>query len=108
MTKPVYHGHQRFYELIEEVQELHSRKNADYAKGTDPLSNFRACTAFGIPAWKGVLVRMSDKWSRIIELANGKKPEVSDEGIMDTLKDLSVYSLLTIILLEELEHDSGD
>lgn len=96
-----YHGHPRFYTLLEEIADLHARKNADYS-GTDPLSNLRMCEAFGVPASLGVLVRMSDKWSRVVNLVRkGMQGEVKDEGLADTLRDLSVYSLLAIILLEE-------
>ena len=98
MTKA---GHPRFYELLDEIRDLHDSKNADYSKSGDPLSNFRLCGAFGIPPWKGALVRMSDKWSRLTELANGKAQKVIDEKITDTLMDLAVYALLMIILWEE-------
>ena len=94
-------GHPRFYELITEICELHDKKNADYAKDSDPLSNFRMAEAFGIPASKGVLVRMSDKWSRIQELSKGKTP--NNESLRDSLIDNAVYSLIEIILLEEEE-----
>jgi len=94
-------GHPRFYELIEAMRNLHDRKNADYSKTGDPLSNFRLCRAFGIAPWKGALVRMSDKWSRITELAGDKTEKVADEKITDTLMDLAIYALLTIILREE-------
>ena len=101
-------GHPRFYELLDEIRELHDSKNADYSKDGDPLSNFRLCGAFGIPPWKGALVRMSDKWSRITELAGDKPQKVADENITDTLMDLAVYALLTIILHEEVkEGDDG-
>ena len=60
-----HHGDPRFYKLLEEIAELHSRKNHDYTPSGDPLANFRMCEKFGIPAWKGVLTRMSDKWSRL-------------------------------------------
>lgn len=92
-------GHPKFYELIREICELHDRKNADYARDDDPLSNFRQAEALGIPAWKGVLVRMSDKWSRIQELSSGKTPQ--NESLRDSLIDLAVYSLIDIVLLEE-------
>lgn len=91
-------GHPRFYELIKEICELHDRKNADYARDDDPLSNFRRAEAFGIPAWKGVLVRMSDKWSRIEELSGGKTAQ--NESLRDSLIDLAVYALIDVILLE--------
>jgi hypothetical protein len=92
-------GHPKFYELIAEICELHARKNSDYARDDDPLSNFRQCEQFGIPAWQGALVRMGDKWSRICELAKGKTPQ--NESLRDSLIDLAVYSLIDIVLLEE-------
>lgn len=92
-------GHPRFYELVEEICELHARKNADYSRDDDPLSNFRRAESLGVEAWRGVLVRMSDKWSRIEELSRGKVPQ--NESMADSLIDLSVYSLLALVLLEE-------
>jgi len=97
------HGDPRFYQLVEEICELHSRKNFDYAKTEEPLSNFNRCQAFGVEPWRGVLVRMSDKYSRIEQLASGKKPK--NESMRDTLVDLAVYSLLCVLLLED--HDGA-
>jgi len=93
-------GHPRFYELLEEIAKLHDKKNSNYAIDGDPLSNLKASEAFGIPAWQGTLVRMSDKWARLIELAKGK-PDLVGESYVDTLKDLAVYCLLDIVLWEE-------
>ena|ERR1035437_940414 len=94
------YGSPRFYELLDEIADLHSRKSANYAKDNDPLSNLRVAENFGLPAYLGVLIRMSDKWSRIQELAKGK-PDMVGESMKDTLLDLAIYSLLCIILLEE-------
>lgn len=94
-------GHPRFYQLLLEIAELHANKNHDYAQDKDPLSNLRECERFGIPAWKGSLVRITDKMSRLTQLASGKEAKVKEERIEDTLQDLSVYAILTIILLEE-------
>jgi len=33
--------HPRFFKLVEEIKEIHSRKNADYADKEDSLSNLR-------------------------------------------------------------------
>lgn len=95
-------GHPRFHELIEIIRDTHNRKNANYAEDKDPLSNLKLCESFGIPATMGVMVRMSDKWSRLVQLMGGKKDKVG-ESVIDTLMDLSVYCLLEIILLEEEE-----
>lgn len=88
-----------FAELIEEIKRLHESKNHDYAQDADPLSNLRRAEAFGVPAWKGVLVRLTDKWSRIEQLAGGKVAK--HESLRDSLIDNAVYSLLAILLLDE-------
>ena len=93
------HGDPRFYALLEEIAALHSKKNHDYAKDGEPLSNFHRSASFGIEPWKGILVRMSDKWSRIEELSKGKEPQ--NESLRDSLIDNAVYSLLCILLLED-------
>jgi hypothetical protein len=93
------HGDPRFYALLEEIAELHSRKNHDYSKANEPLSNFRKCEAFGVSAFRGVLVRMSDKWSRIEQLTSGK--EAKNESLRDSLIDNAVYSLLAVLLRED-------
>jgi len=104
------YGHKRFYELIWEACELHERKNRGYATTENPLSNFYECEKLGVPAWQGCLVRMSDKWSRIQNLALTETGTHIDdvmqaakrmENITDTLFDLGIYSFIDIILLEE-------
>jgi hypothetical protein len=94
-----HHGDPRFYALLEEIASLHSRKNHDYAPDDDPLYNFRRAARVGVEPWRGVLTRMTDKWSRIEELSKGKTPQ--NESLRDSLVDNAIYSLLAIILLEE-------
>ena len=89
----------KFDALIAEIHELHDKKNSDYSKDEDPLSNFRKAKSFGVEPFKGVLVRMSDKWSRLEELTSGKTPK--NESIRDSLVDLSVYALIAVLLLDE-------
>jgi hypothetical protein len=88
-----------FLALVDEIKALHESKNHDYAADADPLSNLRRCEAFGVPAFTGVLVRLTDKWSRIEQLAAGK--EAKHESLRDSLVDNAVYSLLAVILLDE-------
>src|SRR5258708_11958662 len=38
-----------------------SKKNNDYSKSSDPLSNLRFCTNFGISPFQGILVRRSEE-----------------------------------------------
>lgn len=87
-----------FIALLREIEALHDSKSHDYA-GVDPLANLRMCESMGIPAWKGVIVRLTDKWSRLQQLASGKAPK--HESMRDTLIDNAVYSLLCVTLLDE-------
>ena len=95
-------GHKRFYKLLEEIADLHERKNASYAQYKDPLSNLKFCERLGVSSSLGCVVRMGDKWSRLEQLIQGK-PDMVGESIKDTLKDMAIYSLLCIILIEECE-----
>lgn len=99
LNRSKFHGHPRFYKLLQEMADLHSRKNHDYS-GDDPLSNLKSTEEIGIPAWKGVLVRLMDKWGRLKTFAREEHFEVKDESVIDTLMDNAVYSLLCIILFE--------
>lgn len=103
MTKR--HGHPMFYELLEAMAALHSRKNHDYAGKADPLRNFKKAELQGIEPWRGVLLRMSDKWSRLESFAKQDTCMVEDETIEDTLLDNAIYSLLCIILRRERKED---
>ena len=95
------HGPPRFYELLEEIADLHSRKNHDYAGDKDPLRNFRKCNNMGVDSFTGIMIRLSDKWSRLESFMKQKTLQVKEESVIDTLKDNAVYSLLAIILYEE-------
>jgi hypothetical protein len=96
-----YYGHPDFYKLLDKMREVHSSKNHDYAGADDPLRNFRMCEAMGIPAWKGVLVRISDKFSRICSFAKQNELQVKDESIKDTLLDMANYCVICAILYDE-------
>lgn len=98
---PLRHGDPRFYKLLEEIAELHSKKSYDYTPAGDPLANFKRSEKLGVPAWKGCLVRMGDKQGRIEQLASGKDPQ--NESLRDSLIDNAVYSLLCVLLLEDAQ-----
>ena len=89
----------RFSELLKEIQTLHEAKNSDYSNDKEKLQCFQTSEQIGVPAWKGCLIRMGDKYNRICQLAK-KEAEVKDEKVEDTLKDLAVYALLCIELYE--------
>lgn len=93
-------GHPRFRKLLKEMQRIHETKNSDYSEADIPLSNFRLSEKFGVEPYLGVLIRISDKYSRICQLVKNKKSKV-DEKIEDTLIDMANYCLLMVILYEE-------
>jgi len=97
-------GHPRFNKLLIELSELHARKNSDYS-GDNPLANLKECENYGIPPWKGVLIRLADKHARIRSIVRKGSCAVKDESLIDTLRDQAVYSLLAIILMEEDQID---
>ena len=99
-------------QFLKRLEDLHissiaiaKRKNADYAGAGDPFKNFKMCESIGITTTeKGILVRMTDKLQRIANLLDNEA-QVKDESILDTLQDLSNYSLILRVYLES-EHDS--
>lgn len=94
------YGHPRFYELLEELANLHSQKNHDYAGVEEPLANLKECKRIGVDPFIGCFIRMQDKYMRLCNLIQ-RPPQVHDENKRDTLIDLAIYALLGIILLEE-------
>lgn len=74
-------------------------KNADYAQDDNAFLNFSLSEALGIPTEKAIIVRLSDKLSRIATLVS-KPAEVKDETIFDTLSDLANYAMILKVFLE--------
>ena len=99
------YGHPRFYEILEQMKDLHSKKNHDYAGTSDPLKNLRACKRLELEPFMGVMVRLQDKWSRLEEFIKSGKLMVKGESVIDTLMDNAVYSVLAIILYEEQQKE---
>lgn len=94
------HGHPKVKEVLDRVWKIHQAKNQDYSEAGhkingDVFSNFRMCEQFGIPVLDGILVRMSDKWSRACNLhAKKGKNTVQGEGLEDAFLDLIGYAAI--------------
>jgi len=101
-------GHPRFHELVKQMSELHSKKNHDYAGTEQPLNNLREVVGMGIPAWVGVGVRLSDKYTRMKNFIKNREFEFKEESLKDTMMDMAVYALLCIILFEEEQTEGQD
>lgn len=80
--------------------ELMKKKNHDYSKA-DPLGNFfvaealQACTAEN-----GIIVRMSDKLSRLVSILE-KGTQVESESVEDTIVDIINYSVLLAAVIRK-------
>ena len=92
---------ERFMQIIEEMKDIHLRKNAGYGGADDPWKNFRMATSFGVPASTGCLIRMSDKFARVQSLLQNPANDKVGESIKDTLEDLANYAVIAICLMEE-------
>lgn len=97
--KPRHPNSERFHQLLAEIGELHDKKASDYGRSDDPLANVRASTEWGVPAWVGAMVRLTDKVRRLQSLVkNGK---LNNESAGESFKDIMVYSGIAHILFEE-------
>lgn len=100
-----HHGHPRFYKIIDELRDLHDRKNHDYAAGGNPLGNFLRVSEIlslypGLRLDDPTVVALTYAMKQIDAvlwiLSNGHGSVV--EGTQDRLQDVSVYSIIAMIL----------
>ena len=98
----------RFHDLLKTIAELHDKKQHDYDADEDIFANFRLSELSGVPAWQGSVIRMGDKYSRISNFIKKGEFKFKEESIKDTLMDMAVYSLITMILFEEAEGDEAE
>lgn len=91
---------QAFYDLCDRMKEMHAKKSYDYGSAHDPLANIRNGAEFvGIEPWKGAMVRLSDKVTRLATY--NRTGSLHFEGVEDTLLDLASYALLALVLYRE-------
>lgn len=88
-----------FDAVLDELREMHNRKNQDYGRDTDPYANVRASEDFGIPGWVGGMARANDKMRRLQQAA--RKGTLRNESVEDSLIDLAVYCVISLILFRE-------
>ena len=98
----------RFHDLLKTIAELHDKKQHDYGADEDIFANFRLSELSGVPAWQGSVIRMGDKYSRISNFIKKGEFKFKEESIKDTLMDMAVYSLITMILFEEAEENEAE
>lgn len=96
-------GSQRFHEVLQELGELHDRKQQDYGKENDPFANVRASNEWGVAPWVGALVRLNDKVKRLQNFA--RKGTLANESAIDSMRDVAVYAVIALVLYEQ---ESGE
>jgi hypothetical protein len=93
--------------LCSTARELMKKKNADYAGrgGHEPFANFTRVEAMGICSTeRGMLVRVTDKMSRLSSFVESGKLEVANESFEDTIVDVINYMVLLHSYVKDKKH----
>ena len=95
-------------ELCLKGRELMDKKNRDYAGrgGTEPFANFTRVESMGICSTEsGMLVRLTDKMSRLSSFAESGKLAVENESFEDTVVDVINYMVLFYAYIKDKKTD---
>lgn len=76
-------------DVLSDISDTLIKKQLDYGPN--------AIKRFGL---EGIVIRMSDKMERLINLIELKKDPAVDESIEDTLFDLAGYAVIGLMYLE--------
>ena len=111
MTKKA--GHPKFYKILKELADLHSRKNTDYAKGgkQGALGNFHRVAQFKqmYPGfdWSSSFGTAIDFMLKQLDaamiLTSTQRKSITGEPVPARLNDIIVYTTIARILWEENE-----
>jgi len=83
-----------FDQVLQQMRDLHQRKNHDYAADANPFSNFEEAAAFaGTDVDTVFRVMIGIKVARLKEL-QGKGKTPNNESIEDSQMDLVMYGAL--------------
>jgi hypothetical protein len=95
-----------FDDALDELKMLHDAKNQDYATAENPYKNLEGVSRIGIEPWRGIVIRLMDKFERVEQYCTNGELAIKSEGMEDTFKDIAVYSTLAMILFrKEQEKD---
>jgi hypothetical protein len=89
--------------ILGNMQSVYEAKDNDYSATGLPMGNLRKCEDAGIDAWRGCLVRIGDKMSRLENFLQEKEYLVISEKAEDTVIDLANYAILMSCLIEEVK-----
>ena len=107
------YGHPDFYKIIDELKELHSEKNRQYATNESPLANFKRMGGMiskflkpGIdPSLASCLALASKQIDGAYEIV-GECKEGTLDSLEDKLRDVAIYSIIAIIINRERTRDA--
>jgi hypothetical protein len=94
--------------ILDNMQSVYEAKDSDYSATGLPMGNLRKCEDAGIEAWRGCLVRIGDKMSRLENFLKEKEYLVVSEKAEDTVLDLANYAILMSCLIEEIKTPHSD
>ena len=83
----------KFEAITKKMHSIFRKKNHDYGNSFEQSLNEEGLAASRI--------RMGDKWNRFKQLSKGAEAQVNDESLRDTLIDMAVYSVLTIMWIDK-------
>jgi len=88
--------------LFKKAIDIMGPKRNDYSGTEVPFANFHKSAVVGVEAWRGAMVRLMDKFSRLIRLAEqGGTGQVKDESLLDTAADALNYVAISLALIIE-------
>ena len=93
-----------FDDALDELKMLHDAKNHDYATAENPYKNLEGVARIGIEPWRGIVIRLMDKFERVEQFCTNGELAIKSEGMEDTFKDIAVYSTLAMILFRKSEN----
>jgi len=85
-----------FESVLDEMKELHAKKDKDYGSAFH-----KSFEEFGVTA--GV-VRLNDKMERVKSLVKNGKAEIKDESLLDSLKDAACYAVMLYVELKNKDN----
>ena len=95
-----------FDDALDELKMLHDAKNHDYATDENPYKNLEGVARIGIEPWRGIVIRLMDKFERVEQYCTNGELAIKSEGMENTFKDIAVYSTLAMILFRKQQDDT--
>jgi hypothetical protein len=90
-----------FWRICHEQYETFCHKQLNYGKGNIMLGGDSKNPDDIKHALAGLSIRMNDKANRLINLTVKNVPDVVGESIIDTVQDISVYGIISQIVINK-------